>query len=96
VLPYYTNKVVQNAILVENIRWYQSILGFRVMIYDNKGAHKHVLVKNNLLSDDSIESLIDYHDYTIFDLQHQTHRASKLIIDTDQDKVSSIMRIVHA
>lgn len=43
VFPYPSSDRVQKGILVENIRWYHEVLGFKVILYDHGGAHYELL-----------------------------------------------------
>jgi hypothetical protein len=85
VLPYYSGNLVQKSILIENIRWYREVLGFRVMIYDAKGAHYKLFQENGLFG--SQHFLNDYHSYTMFDILNIDVRPTFKILDTDYDKV---------
>ena len=86
VLPYADADPIRKGILVEFIRWYHEVLGFKVIIHDRGGAHYWLLKTNNIFKY-SKQIWKDYHNYTIFDLQKQPVRSFRRILDTDYDKV---------
>mmetsp|Transcript_16651 Transcript_16651/g.31203 ORF Transcript_16651/g.31203 Transcript_16651/m.31203 type:complete len:645 (+) Transcript_16651:151-2085(+) len=88
VLPYNTHELMQKTILVENIRWYQDVLGFRVMIFDSNGAHRKFLAHNGVFT--SSQLLRDYHDYTVFNILGHGIRMTQYILDTDFDKILTL------
>ena len=87
ILPYKSVEAIQKGLVIEHIRWYHEVLGFKVIVYD-KGGNHHDLIAANRLFDEFNELRIDYHNYTLYDLLKLEVRGRSMILDTDFDKVS--------